>query len=115
MNNLTALRRQKGLTQQEMADFLKISKPTYNHYENGRYEPNIENLIKLADFFHCSVDYLIGHQSSDIIYFDSLSSVQKKLVELIQKLNDEQGLIVIGYLSDMLKIPYEQVKPVRPW
>lgn len=115
MKNLINLRKSKGISQQELADFLKVKQAVISHFETGRNEPDVNTLIKLADFFHCSVDYLIGHQSNDIVYFDSLTSVQKKLVELIQKLNDEQGLIVIGYLSDMLKIPYEQVKPVRPW
>ncbi len=115
MKNLALLRKNANLSQRELAEKVNISKTNIGFYEIGRSEPNIENLIKLADYFNCSVDYLIGHQSSDIIYFDSLTSIQKKLVELIQKLNDEQGLIVIGYLSDMLKIPYEQVKPVRPW
>lgn len=113
--NLKILRKNRNITQENLAEYLGVNQKVISHYETGRNEPDINTLIKLADYFNCSVDYLIGHQSSDIVYFDSLTSVQKKLVELIQKLNDEQGLIVIGYLSDMLKIPYEQVKPVRPW
>ncbi len=113
--NLKKLRLSAGLSQSEIAKQLDMKLTTYWGYESNTREMDYSTLIKVADYFNCSVDYLIGHQSSDIVYFDSLTSVQKKLVELIQKLNDEQGLIVIGYLSDMLKIPYEQVKPVRPW
>lgn len=113
--NLKILRAQHGMSQAELANALKIKQNTLSNYENGTTQPEISLILKIADFFNCSVDYLLGHQANNVIYIDSLTSVQKKLVELIQKLNDEQGLIVIGYLSDMLKIPYEQVKPVRPW
>lgn len=49
-----------GVTQQELADGIGITAPAVNHYVNGRREPDIATLIKLADYFGVSVDYLIG-------------------------------------------------------
>ena len=115
MENLKTIRKSLNFTQKEIAQKLNIAEPTYSHYESGRYEPNIDTLIKLSDFFNCSVDYLIGHQTNNVVYLDTLTPTQKKLFELIKKLTDEQGLFLIGYISDMLKIPYDDVKPVRPW
>ncbi|MBR1529453.1 MAG: helix-turn-helix transcriptional regulator [Oscillospiraceae bacterium] len=61
------LRHQKGLTQQELADYLHVSKGTVGMWETGRREPDIEILSRLADFYQVSVDYLIGReQISDI-------------------------------------------------
>lgn len=115
MKNLVALRKNAKLSQRELAEKLNIAKANIGFYEVGRSEPNLENLVKIADFFDCSVDYLIGHQTNNVVYLDTLTPTQKKLFELIKKLTDEQGLFLIGYISDMLKIPYDDVKPVRPW
>lgn len=48
------------LTQQQMADALKISQPSYTRYENGTSEPTLENLVKIAEVLDVSVDYLLG-------------------------------------------------------
>ena len=53
-------RKLNRLTQRQLADFLKIAQPYYIRYENGSAEPTLENLVKLADFFDVSVDYLLG-------------------------------------------------------
>ena len=53
-------RKLNRLTQRQLADFLKIAQPSYIRYENGSAEPTLENLVKLADFFDVSVDYLLG-------------------------------------------------------
>lgn len=57
---LTEQRRLNQLTQKQVAEYLKISQPSYIRYENGSAEPNFENLSRLADLFDVSVDYLLG-------------------------------------------------------
>ena len=49
-----------GFTQREMAERLGVSQPSYIRYENGSAEPSQENLVKIADAFDVSVDYLLG-------------------------------------------------------
>ena len=53
-------RKLNKLTQRQLAEQLGITQPSYIRYENGSAEPNIDTLIKLADIFDVSVDYLIG-------------------------------------------------------
>ena len=53
-------RKLNRLTQRQMADFLQIAQPSYIRYENGSAQPSLENLVKLADYFDVSVDYLLG-------------------------------------------------------
>ena len=53
-------RKLNRLTQREVAERLGISQPSYIRYENGKAEPRLENLVKLADLFDVSVDYLLG-------------------------------------------------------
>jgi transcriptional regulator with XRE-family HTH domain len=59
--NLKMLRKQNNLTQQDVADFLNITRMAYNYYELGSREPDIDNLLKLSKFFRVSLDYLIGN------------------------------------------------------
>ena len=53
-------RRLNKITQRQMADYLKMAQPSYIRYENGSAEPSLENLVKIADYFDVSVDYLLG-------------------------------------------------------
>lgn len=57
---LKQLRSENNLTQAQLADILGIAKTTLAAYEQGKSEPNIELLIKMADYFCVTVDYLIG-------------------------------------------------------
>ena len=61
MENLKVLRKQHNLSQQKLADILHISQQSVYKYENDITSPDLETLIKMADFFNTSVDYIIGH------------------------------------------------------
>ena len=56
---LRELRNKSGLTQNEIATKLGVSGQTILNWENGIYEPKINQLIQLADLFDVTVDYLI--------------------------------------------------------
>ncbi len=49
-----------NFTQKELANKLNIRQNTYSQYENGLREPSIEILIKLAEIFDTSIDFLVG-------------------------------------------------------
>ena len=61
--NLIELRKLHKMTQRDVAARLGVSQPSYIRYENGTSEPTIENLIKLADLFDVSLDYLCGRET----------------------------------------------------
>lgn len=113
--NIKSIRQSLGLTQKKTAEQLEISLPTYNHYETGRYEPDIKTLIKLADFFGVSIDYLLGHETKNILHLDSLTEQQRRVFDLMLKLDYNQTNILIGRLSEMLNLPYSEAKPTRPF
>ncbi len=54
------LREDRDLTQKEIADLLHIKQNTYSQYENGHRQIPVDALIKLAQFYNTSVDYLLG-------------------------------------------------------
>lgn len=60
------LRKRDNLTQQKVADLLQIQKQTYQNYELAKRQPDIDMLIKLADFYHSSIDYIVGRETEMI-------------------------------------------------
>lgn len=64
MPRLSELRKQKGLKQGDLAAFLGVAQSTLSGWENGKFEIDDKNKIKLADFFGVSVDYLLGREVS---------------------------------------------------
>jgi transcriptional regulator, cro/CI family len=59
-DRLKKKRLEKGLIQQEIADILKINRVTYTNWEKGNREPNLENVVKLANILDVATDYLLG-------------------------------------------------------
>jgi DNA-binding XRE family transcriptional regulator len=57
---LKECRKNKKMTQQEVAELLNIKQATYNGYENDKHLPDIKTLIKLADIYKTSLDYITG-------------------------------------------------------
>lgn len=54
------LRSERGIKQKELAMSLNCSIAAVSGYENGRNEPGMDTLIKIADFYRVSTDYLLG-------------------------------------------------------
>ncbi len=62
INNLKTARENVGLTQSQVAEKLGISDGTYKNYEQGKREPNNALLVKIADLYGVSTDYLLGRE-----------------------------------------------------
>lgn len=56
---LKEIRKSKGISQLKMAMDLNTNQNTISRYETGEREPGINELIKIADYFNISVDYLL--------------------------------------------------------
>ena len=59
---LRELREEYGYTQMQIADFLNVRQNTYSQYESGKREIPLEALIKLADYYQVSLDYIVGRE-----------------------------------------------------
>ena len=57
---LKQFRKEYGLTQQQVADAINIHKQAWQRYESGRVMPSAEVIIKIADSYNVSLDYLVG-------------------------------------------------------
>lgn len=70
--NIRSLRVDAGLTQKQIAAQLGISQNTYSQYEIGVLNYPVDALIKLADFYGVSVDYLLGRTNEKKPYPKSI-------------------------------------------
>ena len=61
---LTNLREKKNLYQKDIAEIFNIEQATVSNWEKGKRIPDSEMLIKLANFFEVSVDYLLGNDTT---------------------------------------------------
>ncbi len=57
---LKELRSRNGISQKQLADVVSISQQSVNKYENHDVQPDLQTLMRLAEYFQVSVDYLIG-------------------------------------------------------
>lgn len=65
MNRIRLLRMQNALKQEDLAKIIHVSQSSLSGYENERYEPDKKSLLRLADYFGVSVDYLLGLDTLD--------------------------------------------------
>ena len=80
-NRIKDLREDMDLRQSDLAEATGIDQRTISNYETGKTKPDSDALIKLADFFNVSIDYLVGR-----IPFNTPSDPNRiKLIRKIQK------------------------------
>ena len=65
--NIRNLREDHDLRQKEVAAVLNVSQNTYSQYENGVIELTAPNLVKLADLYSVSIDYLLGRTKNPAV------------------------------------------------
>lgn len=107
LNNtaLKELRKEKKLTQTELASKLNISQKSYSNWESGKAEPTLDNIIKLANILDTTTDELLGRQVDfgDKVIFNitnyDLSNI-KNFSE--QELYDLKSTIVLELLDDSI-------------
>ena len=103
METLKKIRNKKGLTQAEVAAKLGITYQAYAHYETGRRQPDPEMLLKMANLFGVSTDYLLGRDETPTLNIPkTLTDTQIAFAEGLKDLDDEE-LQQIADFVDFLK------------
>lgn len=80
------LRKQKTLTQEQLAKRLWVTKSIISAYESGNKYPSLDMLIKLSQTFNVSTDYLLGVNKKQSIDISNLSENQ---INIIKKIIEE--------------------------
>lgn len=103
MKNLKNLRLETHKTQQEVAYELDMPRTKYARYELQTAEPSIETLIKLADYFHTTIDALLGHEVPYLLDKSMLTPQQRSLIDLVIISNDRLCEKAEAYLSGLVE------------
>ena len=82
---LKEIRLIKGMSQQTVADYLHCSAVSYSRYETGNRNPPLDLLIKIADCFDVTVDYLLDRQQ---ISENGLTPYEVSLIDAARKADD---------------------------
>lgn len=82
---LSKLRKQKGLTQTQVAHRLNVSKALISGYENNIKTPSFDMLIQLSKFYGVTADYLLGLENRKMICIDGINDRQEEILRIILK------------------------------
>lgn len=80
------LRLAKGMNQVELANALSVSKQTVSNWENNNIQPSVDMLVKIADYFSVSTDYLLCRNNTKSINADGLN--ENQLMHIKQIIDD---------------------------
>ena len=84
-----------------------VSQQSINKYENHNIEPDIDTLIRLADYFNVSIDYLVGRTDNISNIPDTPTSFEMKLLKDLRRLSDEQKKHFAALIESCANLPNE--------
>jgi transcriptional regulator with XRE-family HTH domain len=101
MNRIQELRETLGISRNELAQAISTNAAAVWRWEKDVFDINQTNLIKLADYFEVSIDYLVGREGDNgvIVSNTNLSPLSSKALSLFDKLPLADKNKVIGYLE----------------
>lgn len=116
MTNLVKLREAQGLRQEDVAKILGVSRQAYCTYENDKRQAGYETLIKLADYFGVSVDYLLGKpqwtEEDKALgvgnHKTTLFPEEWEILETIEQLRQKKGDAAVKTVLQMIRIMCEK-------
>ena len=91
--NLKYLREKKGLEQQELADLLNVGRSTISCWENELRSPQMEYVLKLADFFNVDNDFIFKDLSSIDINDPKKQFTEEEKKEALKQVLKEKGFL----------------------
>jgi transcriptional regulator with XRE-family HTH domain len=106
-NKLYNLRKQKGLSQEELANRLNVSRQTVSKWEVGDSTPDMEKLIAISDLFEISLDELVmdkapAHIEQNTVKSELVSELKEKVLTDENKKKVKKGLKIAGIILGIL-------------
>ncbi len=107
-NRIASLRKEKGLSQKEVAISLGVSQALLSHYEKGVRECGLDFVVSCADYFGVTTDYLLGRQDSK---YGLINEEEKYL--LLETATDEIDMqlvmLCVSFFAEKVKRPVDEV------
>ena len=92
---LQQLRKSKGLTQEELAEFLFVSRTAVSKWESGRGYPSVDSLKDISEFFSVSIDALLSGEKLLLIAEKENKSNLKSLCDMLSGFTDLFALMLV--------------------
>lgn len=89
-NRIKNLRLSRDITQSELCSAIDINKITYSGYENCRAEPTMEVLVRIADYYNVSLDYIAGRTENKIGLYAGTDNAPQQKLDQLQKIEEMQ-------------------------
>lgn len=100
---LKKLRKAKGMTQDELAGVLKVSRSTIAAYEARNNQPDFDKLVQIADYFNITIDYLLSGEAKSeqdaAVPIISSKDLERQLIESFHPLPYEAKLNILDYVQ----------------
>ena len=103
---LKSLRKDRGLTQNELAGHLNLGQTTIAAYENGTHDPQVFALTAYAEYFDCSLEYLLGldeGRSYPAVTYAANTEKEADLLRIYRELDDEMKEFLSELANTILK------------
>lgn len=98
---LRNLRQEQKISQTTVAKDLNMTQEKYSRIENNITDPDIQTLIKLADYFHTTIDNLLDHKVPYLIDKSYYTDEQQMLIDEIANLDREQCRLTKAYIDGL--------------
>ena len=129
-NRIRELRKENNITMKQLGEHLGLGESTISQYETGKREPDLKTLLKISEYFHVSVDYLLGHVSEPWFYLDNerilrelndsggethqdtQDTIKQRILSAFDQLNDEGQGKAVERVEELTEIPkYQNENP----
>lgn len=102
IDRIIKLIEENGVTAKKLTSDLEISSSSISDWKKGKGKPSAEAIIKLANYFNVSTDYILLGKNKDASIIPSDDS-EKKVLSTFRLLNEDNKDIVIGKMKELLK------------
>lgn len=93
LNRIRLLRQKNNLKQEELCKIINVSQASLSGYENGKFEPDSDTLLRLAAYFNVSVDYVLGYDRAN----QNVAIANR--IPVLQRCMTEQEISQVSFLK----------------
>lgn len=100
---LSELRKEKGVKQDEIAELLNVKRATVANYETGKRAPDYETIIKLADYYSVSCDYILRGVTSKFANIHSTTGLSGRAIEILKDMNETEDIDFLNLINYLIE------------
>jgi transcriptional regulator with XRE-family HTH domain len=102
MENLRSLREAKKITQSQLGEYLGAKKSAISLWESGKRQPDQETLVRIANYFDVTVDYLLGREEETTPAQEKApADLRAEAKKLLEDMDDDEYALALAILRKM--------------